>query len=90
MKNGWEVVQAQADDPIYQQGIIGIGITRPKNSPTESKTLDEDYKKDPDWMEDQNPAGLRRPTISEMLSWAVFEKQTNGRKVLAKARVTTE
>ena len=45
---------------------------------------------DPDWMEDQNPAGLRRPTISEMLSWAVFEKQTNGRKVLAKARVTTE
>lgn len=45
---------------------------------------------DPDWMEDLNPAGLRRPTISEMLSWAVFEKQTNGRKVLAKARVTTE
>ncbi|MBI4626976.1 MAG: hypothetical protein HY736_27610, partial [Verrucomicrobia bacterium] len=28
---------------------------------------------DPDWMEDRTPAGLRRPVISEMLSWAVFE-----------------
>jgi hypothetical protein len=45
---------------------------------------------DPDWMEDRTPAGLRRPVISEMLSWAVFEKHDAGRRVLAKARVTTE
>jgi hypothetical protein len=45
---------------------------------------------DPDWMEDRTPAGLRRPVISEMLSWAVFEKLDHGRRVLAKARVTTE
>jgi len=45
--------QAQADDPIYQQGIIGVGITRPKDLATESKTLDESYKNDPSWMEDK-------------------------------------
>lgn len=45
---------------------------------------------DPDWMEDRTPPGLRRPVISEMLSWAVFEKLDAGRRVLAKARVTTE
>jgi len=38
--------QAQADDPIYQQGIIGLGITQPKDLATESKTLGEDYKND--------------------------------------------
>jgi hypothetical protein len=45
---------------------------------------------DPDWMEDHTAAGLRRPVISEMLSWAVFEKHDAGRRVLAKARVTTD
>ncbi len=31
MKEGWTVVEAQADDPIYQQGgVFGIGITHPK------------------------------------------------------------
>ncbi|MEO6568263.1 MAG: hypothetical protein ABIO94_05830 [Opitutaceae bacterium] len=45
---------------------------------------------DPEWMEDQNPTGARRPTISEMFSWAVHEKQNSGRKIIAKSRVTTE
>jgi hypothetical protein len=45
---------------------------------------------DPEWMEDQNPASARRPTISEMFSWAIHEKQTSGRRIIAKARVTTE
>jgi len=31
MKEGWTVVEAQADDPIYQQGgVFGIGTTHPK------------------------------------------------------------
>lgn len=45
---------------------------------------------DPDWMEDHTRAGLQRPVISEMLSWAVFEKQDSGRRILAKARITAE
>lgn len=45
---------------------------------------------DPEWMEDRSPAGLRRPVITEMLSWAVFEKMDSGRRILAKAKVTTE
>ena len=45
---------------------------------------------DPDWMEDRTATGTRRPVISEMLSWAVFEKLDAGRRVLAKARVTTD
>lgn len=45
---------------------------------------------DPDWMEDHTRAGLQRPVISEMLSWAVFEKHDSGRRVLAKARITAE
>lgn len=45
---------------------------------------------DPEWMEDQNPAAARRPTISEMFSWAIHEKRTSGRRIIAKARVTTE
>lgn len=45
---------------------------------------------DPDWMEDHTRAGLRRPVISEMLSWAVFEKGDNSRRLLAKARVTAD
>lgn len=48
-----EFVQAQADDPIYQQGIIGVGMTRPKDLSKESTNLDDDYKSDPDWMEDK-------------------------------------
>lgn len=46
---------------------------------------------DPDWMEDSSTAaGVRRPVIAEALSWAVFEKLDAGRRVFAKARVTTE
>lgn len=45
---------------------------------------------DPDWMEDHTPAGLQRPVISEMLSWAIFEKQDTRRRLLAKARVTAD
>ena len=45
---------------------------------------------DPDWMEDRTRAGLQRPVISEMLSWAVFEKLDSGRRVLAKAHVTAD
>ena len=45
---------------------------------------------DPDWMEDHTRAGMHRPVISEMLSWAVFEKLDSGLRVLAKARVTTD
>lgn len=45
---------------------------------------------DPEWMEDQNPAGLQRPTISDTFSWAVHEKHSNGRRLMAKSRVTTE
>ncbi|MBM3852820.1 MAG: hypothetical protein FJ399_06650 [Verrucomicrobia bacterium] len=45
---------------------------------------------DPDWMEDRTPAGLRRPVVSEMLSWAVFEKSDKTRRVLVKAKVSTE
>jgi len=45
---------------------------------------------DPDWMEDHTRAGLQRPVISEMLSWAVFEKLDSGRRLLAKARVTAD
>ncbi len=45
---------------------------------------------DPDWMEDRTRAGLQRPVISEMLSWAVFEKLDASRRILAKARVTAE
>ena len=45
---------------------------------------------DPDWMEDRTATGLRRPVISEALSWAVFEKLDAGRRVFAKARVITE
>lgn len=45
---------------------------------------------DPDWMDDHTRAGLHRPVISEMLSWAVFEKLDSGRRVLAKARVTAD
>jgi hypothetical protein len=34
MREGWTVVEAQADDPIYQQGgVFGIGITHPKQTP---------------------------------------------------------
>ncbi len=45
---------------------------------------------DPEWMEDQNSAGLRRPTISDVSSWAVHEKHPSGRRLIAKSRVTTE
>ncbi len=45
---------------------------------------------DPEWMEDQNPAGLQRPTISDIFSWAVHEKHASGRRIIAKSRVTTE
>ena len=45
---------------------------------------------DPDWMDDHTRAGLQRPVISEMLSWAVFEKLDSGRRILAKAHVTAE
>lgn len=45
---------------------------------------------DPEWMEDQNSAGLRRPTISDVFSWAVHEKHPSGRRLIAKSRVTTE
>lgn len=45
---------------------------------------------DPDWMDDHTRAGLQRPVISEMLSWAVFEKNGAERRILAKARVTAE
>ena len=45
---------------------------------------------DPEWMDDLNSAGLRRPTISDVFSWAVHEKHPSGRKLIAKARVTTE
>lgn len=45
---------------------------------------------DPEWMEDQNPAGLQRPTISDTFSWAVHEKNLTGRRLMAKSRVTTE
>lgn len=45
---------------------------------------------DPDWMEDHTRNGLKRPVISEMLSWAVFEKTDANRRLLAKARVTTD
>lgn len=45
---------------------------------------------DPEWMEDCTSAGLRRPVISEALSWAVFEKLDRGRRVLARAKVTTD
>jgi len=45
---------------------------------------------DPDWMEDRSHTGLQRPVISEMLSWAVFEKLDSGRRILAKAGVTAE
>jgi hypothetical protein len=45
---------------------------------------------DPEWMEDQNPSAARRPTISEMYSWAVHEKNKSGRKIIAKARVSSE
>ena len=69
MREGWTVVEAKADDPIYQQGIIGVGITRPKDLPTESKTLDEDYKNDPDWMEDKKrfktPSKKMQETMEE-------------------------
>jgi hypothetical protein len=45
---------------------------------------------DPEWMEDHTKAGFQRPVISEMLSWAVFEKTDKGRRVVAKARTTAE
>lgn len=45
---------------------------------------------DPEWMEDQNPGGLRRPTISDIYTWAVHEKDASGRRLIAKSRVTTE
>lgn len=53
-------VKAQPDDPIYQNPQIvimsGVGPTKPKSS-------DEDYKNDPDWMEDKK----RFKTPSEKL-----------------------
>jgi len=45
---------------------------------------------DPEWMEDLNSGGLRRPTISDIYSWAVHEKDASGRRLIAKSRVTTE
>lgn len=45
---------------------------------------------DPEWMEDQNPAGLQRPTISDIFSWAIHEKHLTGRRLMTKARVSTE
>ena len=45
---------------------------------------------DPDWMDDHSRASMRRPVISEMLSWAVFEKTDMSRRVIAKARVTAD
>jgi len=47
----FETVQAQADDPIYQnqQIVIMTGMPSPQKPPI----LDEDYKNDPSWMEDK-------------------------------------
>jgi hypothetical protein len=45
---------------------------------------------DPEWMEDHSRVGPRRPIITEMLSWAVFEKSDSGQRVLAKAQVSSD
>jgi hypothetical protein len=45
---------------------------------------------DPDWMDAPAGSGLQRPVISEMISWAVFEKIDHSRRILAKARVATD
>ena len=69
MRDGWEVVEAKADDKIYQQGIVGFGVTQPKDLSKASKTLDEDYKRDPDWMEDKKrfktPSEKMQETMEE-------------------------